>query len=52
MCRRLHQEDLVLLNSFVSICMLLSANVETMAICYVPTCQSDNDMANNNDRPE
>jgi hypothetical protein len=26
--------------------------VETMATRYVPTCQSDNDTANNNDRPE
>jgi hypothetical protein len=27
-------------------------SVETMAICYVPICQSDNNMANDNDRPE
>ncbi len=52
MRHRLHQEDSVLLNSFVSIYILLSANVETTAICYVLTCQSDNDMANDNDRPE
>jgi ankyrin repeat protein len=28
------------------------ASVETTSICYVPTCQSDYVVANNNNRPE
>jgi hypothetical protein len=39
---RQRQEDLSLLNSFVSYLPLLSANVETTSIGYVPICQRRN----------